>query len=88
MDIQTHILAFFVSAIAIGLKGWQQKNVTGHHYKSVVITSYIMTFTDITFIGLVAKHGWDLVVSSGTGAAFGMVSAMFLHNHFFGDKNA
>ena len=88
MNIQTHILAFFISAIAIGLKGWQQKNVTGHHYKAVVITSYLMTLTDITFIGLVARHGWDLVISSGTGAAIGMASAMYLHNHFFGDKDA
>jgi hypothetical protein len=88
MDIQTQLLAFFVSALAIGLKGWQQKNVTGHHYKHVVITSYVMTLTDITFIGLVARHGWDLAISSGTGAACGMVSAMYLHNHFFGEKDA
>lgn len=88
MTFQTHLLAFVVSAIAIGLKAFQQKNVAGHHYKLVVITSYIMTVTDIAFIGLVARYSWALVLSSGTGAAFGMVAAMVLHRHFVKDKNA
>ena len=84
MTLQTHILAFIVSFVAIGLKGFQQKNVTGHHLKAVVVTSYVMTFTDIFFIGLVAKHGWELVWSSGTGAACGMIAAMILHDKFVG----
>jgi hypothetical protein len=88
MTIYTHLLAFTVSFIAIGMKAFQQKNVTGHHYKLVAITSYVMTLTDITFIGLVAQHGWDLVLSSGTGAALGMISAMALHKRFVGEKDA
>ena len=79
MTLQTHILAFCVSFIAIGLKGFQQKNVVGHHLRAAVITSYVMTVTDIAFIGLVAAHGWGLVVSSGTGAALGMLAAMVFH---------
>lgn len=88
MTIYTHLLAFLISFIAIGMKAFQQKNVTGHHYKLVVITSYVMTLTDVIFIGLVVRHGWDLVLSSGTGAALGMISAMFLHNRYVGEKNA
>jgi hypothetical protein len=88
MTIYTHLLAFAVSFIAIGMKAFQQKNVTGHHYKLVVITSYVMTLTDIIFIGLVAQHGWELAPSSGTGAALGMISAMALHKRFVGEKDA
>jgi len=88
MTIYTHLLAFAISFIAIGMKAFQQKNVTGHHYKLVVITSYIMTLTDVIFIGLVVRHWWDLVLSSGTGAALGMISAMFLHNRYVGEKDA
>lgn len=82
MTIYSHFLAFLVSFIAIGLKGFQQKNVTGHHYKLVAVTSYVMTFTDVAFIGLTVKYGWDLVWSSGTGAAAGMITAMVLHGKF------
>lgn len=84
----TQLIAFCISFIAIGLKAFQQKNVSGHYLKAVVVTSYIMTLTDITFIGLVATHGWGIALSSGTGAALGMVSAMILHKRFIGDKNA
>jgi hypothetical protein len=37
---------------------------------------------------LVVRHGWGLVLSSGTGAALGMISAMFLHNRYVGEKDA
>lgn len=88
MTLYTHILAFLVSFVAIGLKGFQQKNVSGHHYQLVVFTSYIMTVTDIAFVGLVVKYSWALFVSSGTGAACGMITAMILHNRFVGKKDA
>ena len=88
MTIYTHLLAFVISFLAIGMKAFQQKNVTGHHIKAVVFTSYLMTFTDIFFIGLVTKYGWELAFSSGTGAALGMISAMLLHNRFIGEKDA
>lgn len=89
MSTYTHLLAFLVSFIAIGLKGFQQKNVTGHHFKATIVTSYLMTITDILFIGLVAEYGWELVFSSGTGAALGMVAAMVLHDRYIGGgKNA
>jgi ABC-type multidrug transport system permease subunit len=88
MDILTQLAAFGVSFIAIGLKAFQQKNVTGHHLKAVVVTSYLMTLMDVTFIGLVAHHGWDIALASGTGAALGMISAILLHNKFIGSRDA
>jgi len=84
MSIYTHLLAFLVSFVAIGLKGFQTKNISGHHIRATVITSYLMSFTDILFIGLVAEYGWQLAFSSGTGAALGMVVAMVLHNKYLG----
>jgi hypothetical protein len=78
----THVVAFAVSFVAIGLKGFQQKNITGHHIKATIVTSYLMSLTDILFIGLVAEYGWQLVFSSGTGAALGMVTAMVMHDRY------
>jgi hypothetical protein len=77
------VLASFVS---VGLRGFQQKNVQGNHYRLVFVTSYGIVAGDVVTIGFAAKYGWIMALPAGTGAAMGMVMAMWLHNRYIGSK--
>lgn len=67
---------------AVFLKGFQHKNVIHNRYKWIALTSYLMSAADVVVIGLVAKYGWSLAFWNGTGAAMGMLLAVWLHNRF------
>lgn len=67
---------------AVFLKGFQHKNVIHNRYKWIAITSYLMAAADVVVIGLVAKYGWALALWNGTGAAAGMLLAVWLHNRY------
>ncbi len=69
--------------VAVFLKGFQHKNVIANMYSNTFVTSYLMAFVDVLLIGLIARATWDIAFASGTGAAIGMVSAMWLHNRLF-----
>ncbi len=77
--VLTSMLASFV---AVGLRGFQQKNVQGDHYKLVWFTSYGICIGDAVSIGYIAKFGLIMALPAGTGAATGMVLAMWLHNRY------
>jgi hypothetical protein len=83
-----YFLAFIASFISIGLKGFQHKNVIGNHYKSVFITSYLMAVIDVYIINLIANNSLDIAFASGTGAALGMITSMYVHNRFIGKERA
>lgn len=72
-----------VSFVAVFLKGFQHKNVIGSHLKSVFITSYLMAAFDVAAISIIIEGGWPIALTSGTGAAFGMVAAIKLHDRIF-----
>jgi hypothetical protein len=78
-----YALSFVVSFCAVFLKGFQHKNVIGNHVKSVFFTSYFMAAFEVAAIALVVKGDWTVMFSAGTGAAFGMVSSMKLHDRIF-----
>lgn len=80
------LVAFLVSFIAVGLKGFQHKNVNGNHIKAVFVTSYLMAVTDVAVIGLIAQKGFEIAFSIGTGGAFGMVLAMYVHSRTIGSE--
>lgn len=79
VPIEQHALALIISFIAVGLRGFQQKNVNGDHIKLVFFTSYAITGMEMVSIGLVVHNGWAIAVPAATGAAFGMVFSMWLH---------
>ena len=72
-----------VSFVAVFLKGFQHKNVIGNHQKSVFVTSYMMAFFDVATVALVVKGGWTIAFTAGTGAAFGMIAAIRLHDRIY-----
>lgn len=72
-----------VSFIGTGLKGFQHKNVIHNKQKAMFITTYFMAAVDVICVGLIVKGGWIIALTSGTGAAFGMLFAINLHAKVF-----
>ena len=72
-----------VSFASVFLKGFQHKNVIGGHLRSVFITSYLMAAFDVAAVSLIVRGGWPIALTSGTGAAFGMVAAIALHDRIY-----
>lgn len=81
------LLASLVASFGtVGLKGFQHKNVIGNHKRLVFVTSYLMACGDYVCINIAVKGGWIMALSAGTGAAFGMILAMYLHDRFLPPK--
>lgn len=79
-----YLTSTVVSFVAVFLKGFQHKNVIGGHVRTVFITSYFMAAFDVASVSLIVVGGWPIALTSGTGAAFGMVAAIKLHDRIFG----
>lgn len=75
-----YVLSVFVSFVACFLKGFQHKNVMGNYLRSVFFTSYLMALFDVAAVTLIVTGGWWIALTSGTGAAFGMVAAIKFHD--------
>lgn len=86
MDAWFYLTSILASILTVGLKGFQHKNVIHGHIKAVAITSYLMAAADVLLISLIIKGGWPIALTSGTGAAIGMVLSIKLHDHIFKDK--
>lgn len=78
-----YIVSVVVSFVAVFLKGFQHKNVIGNHQRSVFFTSYLMAAFDVATVTLIVQGGWLIALTSGTGAAFGMVAAIRFHDRIF-----
>lgn len=74
---------FLVAFVTIGLRGFQHKNVISNRYKMVFFTAYMINAGEIVTIGLVVLKGWEIFPYSGTGAALGMITSMWLHDKLF-----
>ena len=75
--------SIFVSFIAVMLKVFQQKNVVGHHLRTMVVTSYCMSAFDVAAVTIIVKGGWWVALTSGTGGAAGALCAVLLHKRIF-----
>lgn len=82
-DLALYGSSVCVSFIAVFLKGFQHKNVIGDHRYAVFFTSYAMAFFDVVTVTLIIKGGWPIALTSGTGAAFGMITAIWSHDWMF-----
>lgn len=78
-----YAVSIAVSFVACFLKGFQHKNVIGGHIKSVFFTSYVMAAFDVAAVSLIVAGGWPIAITSGTGAAFGMVTAIKFHDRIY-----
>jgi Na+/glutamate symporter len=77
-----HAYAFFASLIFVGLKSWQQQNVTHEKYWWILPTSLAMGVFEVYIVAQVAKTGYDfmLVVAIGCGSGIGATIATWLHS--------
>lgn len=82
-DVWIYPLSVAVSFVSVALKGFQHKNVIGDHRRSVVLTSYLMATFDVAAVTLIVRGGWWIALTSGTGAALGMLFALWLHDKIF-----
>ena len=76
-------LSMLVSFVAVGLKGFQHKNVIHNKYLATWVTSMLMASFDVVAISLIVKGDWYVALSSGLGASFGMITAMRFHDYLF-----
>jgi len=73
---------FFAAFCVVALRAFQQQNVIHGHYKLAVATSYGLAFADIAIVLAVVATGWPAAIWIGTGGAFGVTFAMFMHSRF------
>jgi hypothetical protein len=85
-DFLLYATSVCVSFVAVFLKGFQHKNVIGNHMRTIFFTSYAMAAFDVAAVGIIVAGGWPIAITSGTGAAFGMISSIKLHDLVFGRK--
>jgi len=83
------LTAFFATFARVFSRAWQQRNVVGNHYLSVIPFSYIMGALEVFIVALIviSEHKFLLAFTIGTGGWMGSVLAMYLHTKCFsGDK--
>lgn len=78
--------SIFITFCSVALKGFQHKNVIGNHKRSMFFTSYGMAAFDVLAINIIITGGWAIALTSGTGAALGMVFSTRLHDRLFKEK--
>ncbi len=80
--------AYFVFVF---FKAFQQRNVTGMHYKWVMPISYCMSTTELIVIAAVAltavnSESWidmiPMILTVGTGGGLGAIGAMWVHHRW------
>ena len=84
-------VAYFVFVF---FKAFQQRNVTGLHYKWIIPISYAMSTTEVFVISLVAYEvvqgfTWDVLwfaLTIGTGGGLGAIVAMHMHSKHVGSE--
>jgi hypothetical protein len=81
-----YIASVTVTFVSVFLKGFQHKNVIGNHKKTVFFTSYMMALFDVISVMVIIQGGLIIALTAGTGAAFGMIAAIALHDKIFKGK--
>lgn len=79
-------LAFLVSLIGVGMRGFQHKNVIGSHYRLIAACSYLIVICDALTASFAVKVSIWLTIPAGTGAAIGMVFTCWLHDTYVKNK--
>ena len=75
-----YLASMLVSFFGVFVRVFQQKNIQHGHKKLAFATSYVYALTDFLVIGFMVKGDWWVVLTSGSGAALGVVTAMTVHS--------
>lgn len=82
----TEIAAVFAANFGfIALKAFQQRNVMAAQYPAIVVTSYLLSATEVFVVWKIANVGptLSMVLTVGTAAGLGAVCATALHARLF-----
>lgn len=77
------MLSFVVTFITVSLRGWQHKNVIGHHMKSIAVTSYLIHVFDLVVVALIVRNNLYIAFVSGFAASLAMVTSVMLHDRVY-----
>jgi hypothetical protein len=82
--VKIYVFLFLSSLLYVGLRSFQQRNVTNDNYGWVVPTSVCMAAVDAALMLTVVKQGWSLplVLSVGIGGGIGCIVAMKFHKRY------
>ena len=86
MPVWLYALSVLASFVSVFVKIFQTKNVMGDHKRIAFATSYVVAILDVATIKFIVDGGWWIAASSGTGAAFGVITAMWAHDRFIGER--
>lgn len=73
-----YLIPFFVAFISVALKGYQTINVVTKNYKGAAVTSFLMSISNVAFVGAVAYDPITSAIPAGLGSVFGVLLAMYL----------
>ncbi len=76
----------FAAFALVTLRVLQQQNVICRYYWWAAFTSYAIAFAEIGLILFVVQSGWSSALYIGTGGAFGVTFAMYIHKRFLQKK--
>ena len=82
----SHLVGIFVANFAfIALKAFQQLNVVHGERMLVFVTSHLMALTEVFLVASYAQHGpvWPVILTVGTSAGLGAVSAIEFRKRYF-----
>jgi hypothetical protein len=75
-----YLLAFAASFFYVGLKSFQQLNVSHRKYAWILPTSWAMAALEVYVVASMAKNGWGwLVFWVGLGSGLGSAAATWIH---------
>lgn len=80
------LVAFLVSLIGVGMRGFQHKNVIGSHYRLIAACSYLIVIGDALTALFVIKVGILITIPAGTGAAIGRVISTWFHDTYIKER--
>ena len=83
-EISVYVSLFGMAYLSVGVRAFQQQNVTQHRFKLIVPTSYVFSFVDlfVLYYGLAQFEHEPILtgLTVGTAAWMGAWTAIYLHS--------
>lgn len=78
---------FIVMFVYVFLKGFQHQAVIGAKYATSFVLSYLMAACAVVEVTLTVQVGYASILPMGTGAAFGIVTSIYIYRRLHGKTN-